>query len=97
MMILPQTCSSNAPQSTTGRVVGVKSAFQNLASLKQKVPAQSCDQARTNWGMGVRHTLFPMLTLGAELAASFPTLFSTASGVSGLVAGPSWAFQPQDY
>jgi len=47
--------------------------------------------------MGVRHALFPMLALGAELAASFPTLFSTASGVSGLVAGPSWTFQPQDY
>jgi len=39
--------------------------------------------------MGVRHALFPMLTLGAWLAASFPTLFSTASGVCGLVAGPS--------
>ena len=31
---------------------------------------------------------FPMPTLGAELAAGFPTLFSTASGVFGLVAGP---------
>jgi hypothetical protein len=40
--------------------------------------------------MGVRHTLFPVLTLGAPVsgAASFPTLFSTASGVFGLVAGP---------
>jgi hypothetical protein len=36
-------------------------------------------------------TTVPVLTLGARLtaAASFPTLFSTASGVSGLVAGPS--------
>src|SRR5581483_5901975 len=31
--------------------------------------------------MGVRHALFPLLTLGANLAASFPTPFSTASGV----------------
>jgi len=41
--------------------------------------------------MGVRQALFPVLALGAPQgrAASFPTLFSTASGVSGLVAGPS--------
>jgi hypothetical protein len=30
-------------------------------------------------------------------AASFPTLFSTASGVIGLVAGPSSALRPLDY
>jgi hypothetical protein len=29
-------------------------------------------------------------------AAGFPTLFSTASGVSGLVAGPSSALRPLD-
>jgi hypothetical protein len=41
--------------------------------------------------VGVRHALFPVPTLGARLAAAagFPTLFSTASGVCGLVAGPS--------
>jgi hypothetical protein len=41
--------------------------------------------------MGVRHALFPGPALGALLsgAAGFPTLFSTASGVFGLVAGPS--------
>jgi hypothetical protein len=42
--------------------------------------------------MGVRHALFPVLTIGRTRlsgAASFPTLFSTASGVFGLVAGPS--------
>jgi len=32
--------------------------------------------------MGVRHTLFPGLALGAELAASFPTPFSAASGIA---------------
>jgi hypothetical protein len=37
------------------------------------------------------NALFPVPTLGAHLAvaAGFPTLFSTASGVFGLVAGPS--------
>jgi hypothetical protein len=44
--------------------------------------------------MGVRRALFPMLALGApEEAANFPTLFSTASGVLGLVAGPSSALR----
>ena len=40
---------------------------------------------------------FPMPTLGAELAAGFPTLFSTASGVFGLVAGPSSVFRPTGF
>jgi len=49
--------------------------------------------------MGVRQALFPMPTLGAPLseAVSFPTPFSTASGVFGLVAGPSKALQPLDF
>ncbi len=51
------------------------------------------------WGMGVRQALFPMPTLGAPLseAVSFPTPFSTASGVFGLVAGPSSALRPLDF
>jgi len=46
-----------------------------------------------------RHALFPVLALGAPQggAASFPTLFSTASGVFGLVAGPSSASRRQVY
>src|SRR6266536_4666118 len=32
-----------------------------------------------------------------SLAASFPTLFSTASGVVGLVAGPCCALRSQNY
>jgi hypothetical protein len=47
--------------------------------------------------MGVRQALFPMLALGAKLAASFPTLFSTASGVFGLVAGPFNALRPLNF
>ena len=60
------------------------------SSLK-KVPTRPCGRVGTKWGMGVRHALFPVLALGAPQggAASFPTLFSTASGVAGLVAGPS--------
>jgi hypothetical protein len=48
---------------------------------KHKVPARPCGRTGTKWGMGVRQALFPVLAFGAELAASFPTLFSTASGV----------------
>ena len=49
------------------------------------------------WGMGVRHTLFPVPTLGAHLAAAagFPTPFSVTTGVFGLVAGPADAFRRQ--
>jgi hypothetical protein len=47
--------------------------------------------------MGVRHALFPVPTLGAMQAAGFPTLFSTASGVVGLVAGPSSASRLLNY
>jgi len=42
--------------------------------------------------MGVRQALFSRADIGRSRlsgAASFPTLFSTASGVFGLVAGPS--------
>jgi hypothetical protein len=38
-----------------------------------------------------------MPALGAVKAAGFPTLFSTASGVSGLVAGPFRALPPLKY
>ena len=45
--------------------------------------------------MGVRQALFPEPAFGAPFsgAAGFPTPFSTASGVIGLVAGPSDAFR----
>jgi hypothetical protein len=62
-------------------------------------PCPTFRSSRDKWGMGVRHSLFPGLALGATLAgaASFPTPFSTASGVIGLVAGPSSAFRPLDF
>jgi hypothetical protein len=54
---------------------------------------------RDKWGMGVRQSLFPVLTFGAPFsgAVSFPTPFSTASGVCGLVAGPSSALRPLNF
>jgi len=48
-------------------------------------------------GMGVRHALFPGLALGATGAASFPTPFSAADGVSGLIAGPSSALRLTEF
>jgi hypothetical protein len=49
--------------------------------------------------MGVRHSLFPAPALDARLsaAAGFPTPFSTASGVFGLVAGPFNAFRSLNF
>jgi hypothetical protein len=69
-----------------------------MDNVKTKAPARLFKARQgPKWGMGVRHALFPMLALGASGAASFPTLFSTASGVSGLVAGPSSASPPLDF
>src|SRR5208283_3289166 len=69
-------------------------------SQKQTIsPCPAFRSSRDKWGMGVRQALFPMPTLGAPLsgAVSFPTPFSTASGVFGLVAGPSSALRPLDF
>ena len=33
---------------------------------KQDVPARPCGRTGTNWGMGVRHTLFPVPALGTH-------------------------------
>jgi hypothetical protein len=66
-------------------------------SSKQLSPPDLAAKQGQNWGMGVRHALFPGLALGAKLAASFPTPFSTASGVASLIAGPTRALRPLDY
>ena len=65
--------------------------------MKTISPGPTLRSNRDKWGMGVRHALFPVLAFGAELAASFPTLFSTASGVFGLVAGPSSTLRSLNY
>jgi hypothetical protein len=67
--------------------------------LKTISPCPAFRSSRDKWGLGVRQALFPMPTLGAPLsgAVSFPTPFSTASGVFGLVAGPSSALRTLDF
>ena len=67
--------------------------------LKTISPGPTFRSDRNKWGMGVRQSLFPVLTFGAPFsgAVSFPTPFSTASGVSGLVAGPSSASRPLNF
>jgi hypothetical protein len=40
---------------------------KKLPQQKQKAPARPCGQTEANWGLGVRHSLFPTLTLGAPL------------------------------
>ena len=67
--------------------------------VKTISPCPTLRSNRDKWGMGVRQALFPMLTFGAPIsgAVSFPTPFSTASGVFGLVAGPSSALRPLNF
>ena len=69
-----------------------KSAGQwSVASKNKMSPPNLAIERGQIWGMGVRHTLFPVPTFGAHLAvaAGFPTPFSVTTGVFGLVAGPS--------
>ena len=66
--------------------------------LKTISPCPTLRSDRDKWGMGVRQALFPVPTFGTPRGVvSFPTLFSTASGVTGLVAGPSKASRPMDF
>jgi len=48
-------------------------------------------------GMGVRRALFPKAGIRRTLAASFPTPFSGAGGVAGLIAGPSSALRSLNF
>ena len=75
------------------------SMFDVFSPPKTISPCPAFRSSRDKWGMGVRQALFPMPTLGAPLseAVSFPTPFSTASGVFGLVAGPSSALRTLDF
>ena len=49
---------------------------------KNKDPRQAFARQGPKLGMGVRHALFPGPAFGAQRAAGFPTLFSTASGIA---------------
>lgn len=68
-------------------------------SPKNISPCLTFRSSRDKWGVGVRHSLFPKPALGAPFsgAAGFPTPFSTASGVIGLVAGPSGSLRCADF
>jgi hypothetical protein len=77
--------------------MGVQLIFLEVNRHKRPLPDVLRSWQGPKWGMGVRHALFPVPTLGASGAAGFPTLFSTASGVFGLVAGPSSALPRLDF
>ena len=70
--------------------ITIKIKNQGRGKNKMSPPNLAIERGQI-WGMGVRHTLFPVPTLGAHLAvaAGFPTPFSVTTGVFGLVAGPS--------
>ena len=91
---------TSQPMSGAGTQLPVRSLRTRCHSMGQKIsPCPALRPDRDKSGMGVRQALFPVPTLGAHLAvaAGFPTLFSTASGVFGLVAGPSSALRSLDY
>jgi len=69
-----------------GEDQGIRANF-----LKQKAPARAKPGQGPNGGWEFAKLSFPGRHLAPYLgmAAGFPTLFSTASGVFGLVAGPS--------
>jgi L-2-hydroxyglutarate oxidase LhgO len=76
--------------------LGVECSRLNVfPAVKTISPGSTLRSNRDKWGMGVRQALFPVPAFGAPFsgAAGFPTPFSTASGVIGLVAGPSAAFR----
>src|ERR1043165_5613821 len=67
---------------------------------KTRSPCPTLRSSRDQMGDGSSPgSLFPCWHLAPRRngAASFPTLFSTASGAPGLGAGPSSAFRPLDY
>ena len=67
---------------------------------KTNVPTEPCGPMGTKVGDGsspysLSHA--DIWRTSSRKAVSFPTLFSTASGVAGLVAGPSRALPPLDF
>jgi hypothetical protein len=74
-----------------------KGAQLERMATNEMPPPSGLGPAGAKLGVGVRHALFPGLALGAAWAASFPTPFSTASGVVGLIAGPSSDLRRLDF
>lgn len=69
--------------------------FGKCQTEKQNAPADPRVREGINAGVGVRHALFPDAGIRRPgMAAGSPTLFSTASGVVGLIAGPFSALRP---
>ena len=66
LQIIAQALVNSGPKKPTESTASIKST-DRVRQKKQKAPARSCDQTEANWGLGVRHSLFPMLTLGAPL------------------------------
>jgi hypothetical protein len=69
-----------------------KTENSNIKSLADLAARQGL-----NGGWEFAMLSFPRWHWAPQAAASFPTLFSTASGVTGLVAGPSSGLRPLDY
>src|SRR6185503_11266959 len=67
------------------------------AFCEAKGPCPAEARQGPNGGWEFATLSFPTTTLGASWAAGSPTLFSTASGVIGLVAGPSSALRSLDF
>jgi hypothetical protein len=78
-------------------VHSVHKVHRQSPSKKQKAPAQPCGQTKANWGLGVRHSLFPTLTLGAPLrGCQLPDAILHGKRNFGLIAGPSSALRRLD-
>jgi len=71
------------------------SRFTHHVSRNKKSPLDLAVKRGPNGGWEFAKLSFPRwhLALCQGKAASFPTPFSTASGVRGLIAGPSSVFQ----
>src|SRR5262245_43115946 len=68
----------------------------NAQRSKTQSPCSTLRSSRDQMGGGSAPHSLSRADIRRSLAASFPTLFSTASGVSGLVAGPSDALRRSD-
>ena len=66
-------------------------------NVRQTSPLGSESKRGRKRGWEFATLSFPMPTFGASGAAGFPTLFSMASGVSGLIAGPFSGLRSLNY
>lgn len=98
-----RTKQSGDAKSERGRGSGTRERFaQGERTRRSRVPLRACGFPKTirpgnlavpgpNWGVGVRHALFPgarRWALSLSRAVCFPTPLSAACGCFGLMAGP---------